>query len=88
MILIFIFILIRITKWILHETILPTNEETTRNDNEMKCKIKVEDDAKDGLLSKKSETQNWNIAVVEDGENDEDENYNGETLGFLRKGKF
>ena len=88
MILIFIFILIRITKWILHETILPTNEETTRNDNEMKWKIKVEDDAKDGLLSKKSETQNWNIAVVEDGENDEDENYNGETLGFLRKGKF
>ena len=38
MILIFIFILIRITKWILHETIRPTNEETTRDDNRgLKC---------------------------------------------------
>ena len=54
----------------------------------MKCKIKVEDDANDGLLSKKSETQNWNIAVVEDGDNDEDDNYTGEILSFLRKGKF
>ena len=33
-----IFNLIRITKWILHETIRPTNEETTRDDNRgLKC---------------------------------------------------
>ena len=27
-------------------------------------------------------------AVVEDGDNDEDDNYTGEILSFLRKGKF
>ena len=62
-----------------------------RDGNRLKCKIIInnKDDAKDGLLSKKkSETRNWNIAVVEDGDNDEDENYTGEILSFLRKGKF
>ena len=56
-----IFNLIRITKWILHETIRPTNEETAHDDNKLKCKIKIEDYAKD--------------VEVEDGDNDEDENY-------------
>ena len=44
-----------------HETIRQTNEETTRDDNKLKCKIKIEDYAKD--------------VEVEDGDNDEDENY-------------
>ena len=51
----FIFIMIRITKRILNETTRPTNEETTRDGNKLKCKIIInnKDDAKDGLLSKK-----------------------------------
>ena len=52
----------------LNETIRPTNEETTRDDNKLKCKIKIEDYAKD--------------VEVEDGDNDEDENYTGEILSL------
>ena len=41
--------MIQITKRILHETIRPTNEETTRDGNKLKCKIIInnKDDAKE-----------------------------------------
>ena len=70
-----------------HETIRQTNEETTRDDNELKCKIKIEDYAKDVEVEDGDNDEDENYTtlhykVVEDGDNDEDENYTGEILSL------
>ena len=54
----------------------------------MKCKIKIEDYAKDVEVEDgdNDEDENYttlHYTVVEDGDNDEDENYTGETLSII-----
>ena len=75
------------TFWRLHDTIRQTNEETTRDDYKLKCKIKIEDYAKDVEVEDgdNDEDENYttlHYTVVEDGDNDEDENYTGEILSL------